>query len=271
MTAPVTRYEPSLYEGDMAILDEKVDDGSVDLILTDPPYSKESVPLFGRLGEFAARKLKPGGYLLTYVPSRHLPQVLGLLGQQLEWFWMFAVGEPGDSIFFWPVPGPVIIAKHVQVACYRRPGPPLYPNPRATSSELSRIRGHLDSGDARGGENTRGSVRATSRMDRETLEPHGTVRASRATDPSDLSLPGRSDKDWHRWEQDIEPVRNWIVSLSPPEGGLVVDPFLGGGTVAVAAYEAGRRFIGSDIDPEAVRSTRARVAQFRSTPRLDEY
>jgi len=42
-------------------------------------------------------------------------------------------------------------------------------------------------------------------------------------------------------------------------GDLVVDPFLGSGTTAVACLRIGRRFIGCDADPEAVLATNSRI------------
>jgi site-specific DNA-methyltransferase (adenine-specific) len=40
-----------------------------------------------------------------------------------------------------------------------------------------------------------------------------------------------------------------LVELSCPEGGLVVDPFMGSGTVLEACVMTGRRCLGFDIDP----------------------
>lgn len=57
-----------------------------------------------------------------------------------------------------------------------------------------------------------------------------------------------------------ELARRCILLYSFP-GDLVGDPFVGSGTTAVAALKLGRRFRGSDIDPECVELTRARVAR----------
>jgi methylase of polypeptide subunit release factors len=43
-----------------------------------------------------------------------------------------------------------------------------------------------------------------------------------------------------------------IIELLCPAGGVVIDPFLGSGTTAVAASNTGRRFIGSDLNPDYV-------------------
>ena len=43
------------------------------------------------------------------------------------------------------------------------------------------------------------------------------------------------------------------------EGDLILDPFLRGGTVGVVALELNRRFIGADIDPEALKVAQERL------------
>jgi hypothetical protein len=56
-----------------------------------------------------------------------------------------------------------------------------------------------------------------------------------------------------------EPIRYLIQHLCP-EGGLVVDPFLGSGISALEAIQLNRRFVGVDINPAAVRIARLLVS-----------
>ena len=72
-------------------------DHSVDIILTDPPYTQEYLPLWDDLGAFAARVLKPTGVLLAYSGQLHLPQVIAMLTQHLRWWWMCAIRHAGAS------------------------------------------------------------------------------------------------------------------------------------------------------------------------------
>ena len=71
---------------------------------------------------------------------------------------------------------------------------------------------------------------------------------------------GPDERPLHPWQQALEPVRHWIRQVSEP-GELIVDPFLGSGTTAVAAIMEGRRFIGCDIDPGCVETTRRRLVE----------
>ena len=80
---------------------------------------------------------------------------------------------------------------------------------------------------------------------------------------------GPQERPLHPWQQALEPVRHWIRQVSEP-GELVVDPFLGSGTTAVAAVLEGRRFIGCDIDPGCVETTRRRLVELTARPENDE-
>lgn len=49
--------------------------------------------------------------------------------------------------------------------------------------------------------------------------------------------------------------------MSSDEGDIVLDPFIGTGTTAVAAKKLGRKFIGIDIDPKYVEIAKRKVEQ----------
>jgi site-specific DNA-methyltransferase (adenine-specific) len=52
-----------------------------------------------------------------------------------------------------------------------------------------------------------------------------------------------------------------LIELYTYAGDLVLDPFLGSGSAAVAAVRVGRRYAGYDIDPDYVATARARVEE----------
>jgi 16S rRNA G966 N2-methylase RsmD len=69
----------------------EVEDESVDLILTDPPYTMEALPLYRDLAEFAERALKPGRLLIAYSGKLALPDVYDYLTTQLDYVWQGVV------------------------------------------------------------------------------------------------------------------------------------------------------------------------------------
>lgn len=74
-----------------------VEEASVDLIFTDPPYGEDFLDLWPALASFASHVLKPGGYLLSYAGKMYLPGILQVLSEQLEYEWVYAIHEPGPG------------------------------------------------------------------------------------------------------------------------------------------------------------------------------
>lgn len=74
----------------------------------------------------------------------------------------------------------------------------------------------------------------------------------------DVVTDGSREKGEHEWQQSEAEAAYWISELSKPDD-LVVDPFVGGGTTPAVCQQLGRRFIGCDIDSEAVERSRKRV------------
>jgi site-specific DNA-methyltransferase (adenine-specific) len=65
--------------------------GSVDLVLTDPPYGEAATQLYGRLAEWAADKLKPGGSLVAYCGQATLGEVIAAMSPHLKYWWCLAL------------------------------------------------------------------------------------------------------------------------------------------------------------------------------------
>ena len=73
-------------------------------------------------------------------------------------------------------------------------------------------------------------------------------KAQRITDANAQQLvkvPHR-DETGHQTEKPVPLMQGWMHQCSRP-GALVVDPFMGAGSTAVAAAQLGRRFIGIEI------------------------
>lgn len=68
------------------------------------------------------------------------------------------------------------------------------------------------------------------------------------------------DKTYHAWGQDVASARYFVDCFSDI-GDLVLDPFIGGGATAQACELIGRRWIGCDVDPAALATTTARMAE----------
>jgi len=78
---------------------------------------------------------------------------------------------------------------------------------------------------------------------------------------TDIELLNRSDKERVAWPTQ-KPTRllERIIKGTTQPGDLVADWFSGSGTTAVVAQREGRRFIATDVEPDAVSCARDRLA-----------
>lgn len=80
------------------------------------------------------------------------------------------------------------------------------------------------------------------------------------------SLKGSSkEKCGHPSQKPLELIRQ-LVACASDSGDLVLDPFLGSGTTAVAAQSLGRRWLGIELDPAYVEIARQRLAALAAEP-----
>jgi site-specific DNA-methyltransferase (adenine-specific) len=61
------------------------------------------------------------------------------------------------------------------------------------------------------------------------------------------------------------PLLERLILMSTDEGDIILDPFIGTGTTAVAAKRLGRKYIGIDIDPQYIKITQKNLKQAEET------
>ncbi|TVR26472.1 MAG: site-specific DNA-methyltransferase [Ilumatobacter sp.] len=253
--------------GDSRELDT-VDDGSVALVVTSPPYfagkqyeeelERDGVPssyleyleMLTDVFAQCVRKLEPGGRIAVNVANlgrkpyrslsadviRILEHDLGLLLRG-ELIWQKAEGATGSCAWgsFRSAANPVLrdLTERVIVASKGR-----FDRARTTAQR------------ARDGLPHESSLMAEDFMaltlDVWSIPPESARRVGHPA-PFPVELP----------EQ--------LIRLYTYADDLVLDPFMGSGSTLVAAQRLGRRYIGYDLDPEYVEIARRRVNDVRST------
>lgn len=192
------------YHGDFREVAKTIPNGSVDLIFTDPPYDRKTLPLYGELAAIAKKKLIPGGSLICYLGQFQMDKVLELVTPHLRLWWTLAV---------YYSQGP--FARMTEYGVIVKWKPLLWFVNGTRGDKLTYIEDVVDS--------------------------------------------PIQQKEHHPWQQSMTEATYYIEKLTP-KGGMVFDPFCGGGTTAVACAELKRRCITCDIDGEALALAKGRMA-----------
>jgi hypothetical protein len=86
-----------LIHGDFREKCKDIPDNSIPQIFTDPPYGKESIPLYKDLAEVAARILIEGGSLVIYVGQYTLDEIIAVVKNAgLKFWWPICVKHGGQ-------------------------------------------------------------------------------------------------------------------------------------------------------------------------------
>jgi len=91
-----------IYTGDAKELAKAIPDESVDLIFTDPSWSRNDLGLFAWLSIEAKRVLKNDGFILTFSGKSHLDNVMMLLSKNLFFYWPIVGYQPQSNLVFNP-------------------------------------------------------------------------------------------------------------------------------------------------------------------------
>jgi DNA modification methylase len=83
--------------GDFEEVFKDIPDGSIDCIITDPPYPYEFIEVWSKLSRIAKRVLKPNGYCIAYSGQMYLPEVMQKMSENLDYYWTFAVYHEGQT------------------------------------------------------------------------------------------------------------------------------------------------------------------------------
>lgn len=92
----------TIVTGDAKELAPAIPDESVDLIIADPPWSRDLVDLYSWISEMAARVLKPKSFVLAYAGLSHFHLVMEYMAQRLDYFWVICGYMPSSNMVFNP-------------------------------------------------------------------------------------------------------------------------------------------------------------------------
>jgi site-specific DNA-methyltransferase (adenine-specific) len=248
----------SLFNEDFFDAIARVPDGSVDLVVADPPYGlgkdygNDSDRLSGAAYlEFSRRwtdavipKLKPAGSLYVFLTWQHSPEVFSHLKTRLlmvnEIIWDRKVPSMGGSTRKFS-------SVHDTIG--------LFAASRDYYFDVDSVRIAYDAATKKA--RTR-SIFVGKKWLEVGYNPKDVWSVTR------LHRQDRERED-HPTQKPLEIVERMVLASSP-RGGLVLDPFMGSGTTAVAALKHGRRFIGFELNHGYFATARRRVSRLGKAP-----
>lgn len=248
-------------QGDCIDIMKQIPDESIDLVVTSPPYAEQRKNQYGGIPEQdypkwsaawmeeVKRILKPDGSVIINIR----PHING--GQISDYVLRtrLKLREEGwkeceELIWIKPDAPPLGSIKRPRrswesLLWFGKTGK-VYCDPKANGVESSRIglQGKKGVGEYINGtnEHVKGVARcrdyvsiAVSNVDRSEYNTHP------AQYPTKLA--------------------EWIINMLSRENGVILDPFIGSGTTAVAAVNTNRQFIGIEKDPEYVEIAKRRI------------
>lgn len=228
---------------------DRIPDGVIDLVIADPPYGlgkdygNDSDKLetaayldwTTRWIDAVLPKLKPNGSLYIFLTWRHSPEIFVMLKQRMtminEIIWDRRVPSMGGSTRRFS-------SVHDTVG--------FFANAKNYYFDLDAIRVPYD---------------AVTKKARSRSIFVGAKWLEMGYNPKDVWSVSRlhrehREREDHPTQKPLEIVERMVKASCPP-GGIVLDPFMGSGTSAVAAQRCGREFVGFELNADYC----ARIAQ----------
>lgn len=221
---------------------KRIPDASVDLLLADPPYglgkdygndsdkqeAEEYLAWMEKWLDLALTKLKPNASLYIFLTWRYSPEVFVMLKKRMtmmnEIIWDRKVPSMGGSVRRYS-------SVHDTVG--------FFVNAKDYYFDLDAIRIPYD---------------AETKKARSRKKFEGAKWLELGFNPKDVWSVSRLHKE-HK-EREEHPTQKPLVIIermikaSCPIGGVVLDPFMGSGTTAMAAKNCGRDYVGFELNPD---------------------
>ena len=219
----------SVYHTDCFDLLRGVDDKSADLVVLDPNYQDWDVLIAKGLFEESLRVLKPTGSILLFTKK---PYDLNIRNKVDPYFRNELIWQYKTNGNWYSARMPIYTYQKIYWCCH------------------ANFFYNQQTGIPREGEEEQARLEA---------ETHGSFIGYRADEPlysAGHHLGGQFLKDFldiPRKREGATPTKpielcQILIRCFCPVGGLVVDPFMGGGNIMLTASREMRKFIGGDID-----------------------
>lgn len=230
-----------LLQGDCLELMKDIPDGSVDCIITDPPYGTthcdwDEVPDLKLFFEHGFRVLKENGALISF---SQLPFAVVLINTCRKYFRYEIIWQKTKAVGFLNANKMPLRAHENILVFYRKL--PVY-NPQKTKGAPYKSRG--------GGATT---------VLYGYKKPYESNNITGDRHPHDvLVFKNSNHNSLHPTQKPVE-LMEWLVKTYTNPGDTVLDCFMGSGTTGVASVRNGRKFIGMELQEKYFEIAKKRI------------
>jgi site-specific DNA-methyltransferase (adenine-specific) len=243
----------NLMHGDCLERMKEIPDGSVDMILTDPPYGTtackwDSIIPLEPMWEQLKRIIKPNGAIVMTAsqPFTSILVTSNIKMFKYEWIWEKAVGSNFASLKYQPM------KEHESVLVFAKGSTQYYPikQPRKGSGSKRLKYGHSGSktGEANGTQDFKGCTS-------ETYDKN-------LRNPSSVQYFNNREKcrGLHPTQKPVT-LMEYLIKTYTNENETVLDFTMGSGTTGVAAKNLNRSFIGIEMDDQYFDIAKKRIEE----------
>ena len=222
-----------LYNGDCLELMKNIPDGSVDLVLTDPPYGTtackwDSVIPFEPMWEQLNRIIKPNGAICLFgsEPFSSALRMSNIKNFKYDWIWEKTKASGHLNAKIMPLKAHETISVFLKEKCFYYPQG-LHPVSKIQKKKDTKTT--IGNGYSSYGKNNKTTVQSVGGYPRSVLK---------------FSKPSKS---LHPTQKPIA-LLEYLIKTYTNEGETVLDFTMGSGSCGVASVNTNRNFIGIELD-----------------------
>ena len=225
-----------LYKGDCLELMKSIPDGSIDAIITDPPYGTtackwDSVIPFDLMWEQLNRIIKPNGAIVLFgsEPFSSALRMSNIKNYKYDWVWKKEAGSNFATVKYQPM------KEHEIVSIFTRDGSKTIYNPQMqerVGNRKGKETKTVDSG-------RKNSVYGTQKG-------CGELKVGKLRNPSSVQEFKR-ERGLHPTQKPVA-LMEYLIKTYTNEDETVLDFTMGSGSTGVACVNTNRNFIGIEMD-----------------------
>lgn len=249
----------NLFNGDCLEVMKDIPDGSIDLVLTDPPYGTtackwDSVIPLEPMWEQIKRVIKPNGAIVLFgsQPFTSTLIVSNLEEFKYEWVWY----KNTTSGFALAKKQPMRCHENILVFYKKQPTYNYIKEPRDMNAEsVSRMAYEFTS--------TKGTNALQNGIPKVQFIPESKTMAYPKTVKKFNTVPNNSSDRYHPTQKPV-PLMEYLIRTYTNEDEVVLDFTMGSGTTGVACMNTNRKFTGIEKDEGYFKIAKERIEKVPS-------